>query len=148
MNKKDVINKLREYEQFVEKLKVDLKEIEGILKDKASKYKDWEDVKHVVRTVKEFKEKDVDMSVRLDIGDDVMVSGEISDYESTYVCIGLGYMLEMDCDEANKYSDIRLKLLKKEIDHYRELAVGVKVHIKMTLLAMHELQASVAHVAD
>ncbi|XP_018570358.1 uncharacterized protein LOC108910282 [Anoplophora glabripennis] len=143
MNSKEVERKIEEYEQFVEKrLKEDLKDIEVILNSKVSKYKDWEDVKQIVKTLKEFKAKDSDMSVRLDIGRGILLTGEIEDFESTYVCIGLGYMLEMDCDEANKYSDIRLKLLKKEIDHFRKLAVDVKVHIKMVLLAINELQVS------
>lgn len=143
MNYEEVEKKIKDYEQFIEtKLKEDLKDIEVILNDKVSKYKHWEDVKKIVKTVKEFKEKDTDMSVRLDVGGGILLTGEITDFENTYICIGLNYMLEMDCEEANKYSDIRLKLLKKEIEHFRKLAVDVKVHIKMMLLAINELQAS------
>lgn len=144
MNYEDTEKKIKEYEQFVEnRLKEDLKDIEVILNDKVSKYKNWEDVKETVKTVKEFREKDSDMSVRLDIGNGIVLNGEITDFENTYICIGLDYILEMDCDEANKYSDIRLKLLKKEIEHFRKLAVDVKVHIKMVLLAISELQSLV-----
>ncbi|CAH0546117.1 unnamed protein product [Brassicogethes aeneus] len=140
----EVVNKkINEYEKYIEeKLKSDLKEIELKLSDKVKKYKDWEDVKEIAKTVKEFKEKDRDMLVRVDIGNNIQVTGEITDYERTYVKIGLGYLLEMECREADKYSDIRLRLLKKEIDHLRKLAVNVKVHIKLVLLAINELQAS------
>ncbi|KAJ8926157.1 hypothetical protein NQ314_021500 [Rhamnusium bicolor] len=143
----DIQRKIKEYETFVEdKLKEDLKDIEAILNEKTTKYKEWEDVKQVVKTVKEFKEKDSDMSVRLDIGSGIMATGEITDFENTYVCIGLGYMLQMDCDEADKYSNIRIKLLKREIDHFRKLAVDVKVHIKLVLLAINELRSSLEPV--
>ncbi|KAJ8946032.1 hypothetical protein NQ318_023281 [Aromia moschata] len=106
MNPVAVQKKIQEYDIFVEeKLKTDLKDIERILNNKVSKYKDWDDVKLV------FKEKDSDMILRADIGKGIMVSGEVTDFESVYVLIGLGYMLEMDCDEADKYSDIRMKSL-------------------------------------
>ncbi|KAG5870920.1 hypothetical protein JTB14_004141 [Gonioctena quinquepunctata] len=120
---KEVKKKIEDYEHFIE--------------DR------WQEVKQVVKTVREFKEKDRDMLVRLDIGCGIMATGEITDFERTYVDIGLGYKLEMDCDEADKYSDIRLKLLTKEIEHFRNLAVDVKVHIKLVLLAINELQASI-----
>lgn len=143
MSTEVVQQKIKEYEHFIEdRLKNDLKDIEFILNDKVTKYKEWEEVKQVVKTVKDFKSRNRDMSVRLDVGGGIMASGEITDYETTYVCIGLGYMLEMDCDEADKYSDIRLRLLKKEIDHFRKMAVDVKINIKMVLLAINELQAS------
>ncbi|CAH1972584.1 unnamed protein product [Acanthoscelides obtectus] len=140
----EINHKVLEYENFIEeRLKRDLKDIEFILQDKVTKYKEWEEVKQVTRTVRDFKEKKRDMALRIEVGNGIMTCGEISDYERTYVCIGLGYMLEMDCDEAEKYADIRLKILKKEIDHLRNMAVEVKVHIKMVLLAISELQASV-----
>lgn len=143
MAKENIPEKIQDYERFIEeKLKIDLKEIEVILNEKVSKYKEWEEVKNVVETVKDFKKQDSDMLVRVDIGSGIMVTGEVTDYERTYICIGLDYMLEMDPEEAEKYSDIRLRLLKKEIDHFRKLAVNIKVHIKLVLLAINELQTS------
>ncbi|CAG9816343.1 unnamed protein product [Phaedon cochleariae] len=128
MDTEDISKKIKVYENFLQdRLKKDLKEIEKILDDKSTKYNEWEDVKQVVKTVCEFKEKDRDMKVMFDLGQGTMASGEISDYERTYINIGLGYMLEMDCKEADGYADIRLRLLKKEIDHFRKMAVDIKV---------------------
>ncbi|XP_023016149.1 protein UXT homolog [Leptinotarsa decemlineata] len=144
MHSADIQKKIEEYNNFIEvKLKNDLKDIEKLLDDKSVKLKDWQEVKQVLKTVREFREKDRDMSVRVDIGGGVLSTSEITDFERTYVSIGLGYMLEMDCDEADKYADIRLRLLTKEINHFRNLAVDVKVHIKLVLLAINELQASI-----
>ncbi|CAG9856051.1 unnamed protein product [Phyllotreta striolata] len=143
MNPEEVQEKIKQYENFIEdRLKNDLKEIELILKTKVEKHKDWEEVKEMTKLLRTFKEKNRDMAVKVDIGNGFMVQGEISDYERNYIQIGLGYMLEMDCDEADKYSDIRMKLLQKEIAHFRKLAVDIKVHIKLTLLAMSELQGT------
>lgn len=143
MNPKDIENKIKKYELFVEEnLKKDLKDIEKILSDKSRKYEEWEDVKQVVKTLREFKEKDRDMKIRVDVGCETFVSGEVTDFDTTYIDIGKGYLLQMDCDEADKYSDIRMRLLKKEIDHFRKMVVDVKVHIKLVLLAINELQSS------
>lgn len=144
MNSNEINQKVKEYENFIEEvLKNDLKEIELALKDKVLKYKDWEEVKQMADIVKEFDEKDQDMFVKVDLGKGILVDGEICDYNHTYISIGLGILLEMDFDEAVKYSDIRLRLLKKEINHFRKLAVDIKVHIKMVLLAINELQKSI-----
>lgn len=140
----ETLEKIKEYEHFVENtLKNDLREIEKCVNEKVVQYKDWEEVKQMTDILKEFKQKDRDMLVKVDIGDGIMVNGEISDYEQTFVNVGLGIILELNCEETLKYSDIRLRLLKKEIDHLRKLAVDVKVHIKMTLLAINELQKSI-----
>ncbi|XP_044270121.1 protein UXT-like [Tribolium madens] len=142
INPEEMNKKIREYETFLEDtLKRDLAEVQKILKDKVKKYKEWEEVKQVTKTINEFKEKDRDMVVRVGLGCGVHVTGEVSDYERTFVNIGLGCLLEMDCDEADKYSDIRMRSLKKDIEHYRNLAVHVKVNIKMVLLAINELQS-------
>lgn len=142
MSFEEVNNKVKQYETFIEEtLKRDLKEVQDILDDKVEKYKDWEQVKEVTKTMKEFKAKDRDMNVRVELGCGVHVQGEVSDYERTYVNVGLGYLLEMDCDEADKYSDIRMRSLNRDIDHYRQLAVSIKVNIKMVLLAINELQS-------
>ncbi|RZC36772.1 Prefoldin domain containing protein [Asbolus verrucosus] len=142
MNPEELNNKIKGYETFLEEtLKKDLSDVQDILKEKIRKYKEWEEVKQITKTLNEFKEKDRDMPVRVGLGCGVHVNGEVIDYERTYISIGLGYLLEMDCDEANKYSNIRMRSLKRDIDHYRKLAVTVKVNIKMVLLAINELQS-------
>lgn len=141
MKSADVLRKVEEYKNFLENtLKNDLAEVQKILNDKVEKHKEWEEVIEVTKTLSEFKEKDRDMTVRVGLGNGVNAIGEVTDYERTYICIGLGYMLEMDCEEAKKYAEIRMKSLKRDINHYRALAVNVKVNIKMVLLAISELQ--------
>ncbi|KAJ3663696.1 hypothetical protein Zmor_007927 [Zophobas morio] len=142
MNPQEVGTKVREYHSFLEDtLKRDLADVQAKLEDKVKQYKEWEEVKQVTKALDEFKEKDCDMVVRMGLGCGVHVTGEVSDYERTYVDVGLGYFLEMDTKEADKYSDIRMRSLKKDIEHYRKLAVHIKVNIKMVLLAINELQS-------
>uniref|UniRef100_A0AAR5NYP4 Uncharacterized protein n=1 Tax=Dendroctonus ponderosae TaxID=77166 RepID=A0AAR5NYP4_DENPD len=122
----DINGKLKEYECFIEdKLKRDLRDIELLLNSKAAQCEEWNELKTM-----------------FELGNGVAAFGSISDYETTFVDVGLGYLLEMQPNEAGKYADIRLRLLQKEMLHLRELAVGVKVRIKMVLLAIGELQAS------
>ncbi|CAG9841038.1 unnamed protein product [Diabrotica balteata] len=143
MNVNEVQEKVKEYENFIEdKLKRDLEDIVVILKDKSTKLKDWEEVKTTVKTIRRSKEKNRDMVVKVNIGGGILAQGEISDLEQIYIDVGLGYMLEMNHEEADRYADIRMNLLKKEIAHFRKMAVDVKVNIKLILLALSELQAT------
>ncbi|XP_060520695.1 uncharacterized protein LOC132698555 [Cylas formicarius] len=143
MNESEIREKINDYEKFVqEKLKKDLKDIEALLLNKSQEHKDWKEAQIVARNLQEFKDKDRDMNVMFDMGHNIMCSGEISNCETIYVDIGLNNLLEMNCEELDKYADIRLKLLSKEIEHFRKLAVNVKVHIKMVLLAINELQST------
>ncbi|ENN80808.1 protein UXT homolog [Dendroctonus ponderosae] len=139
----DINGKLKEYECFIEdKLKRDLRDIELLLNSKAAQCEEWNELKTMVGAIKDHRTKDRDMQLQFELGNGVAAFGSISDYETTFVDVGLGYLLEMQPNEAGKYADIRLRLLQKEMLHLRELAVGVKVRIKMVLLAIGELQAS------
>lgn len=139
----DINAKLQEYESFIEnKLKPDLRDIELLLNSKATQCEEWNELKTMVSAIKDHKTKDRDMQIQFELGNGVVAFGSIGDYEATYVDVGLGCLLEMHPDEAEKYADIRLRLLQKEILHLRQLAVGVKMHIKTGLLAIGELQAT------
>lgn len=134
-------NKIKEYENFLEDvLKKDLKEIEEKLQKNVEKYDDWESLQHTIHTWQRLKEKDLKMLVPL--GSSVNVNAITEDYNTLFVDIGVGCLLEMNFDEALKYSDIRKKVLKKDIGHYRQLAVEVKVKIKLVLLGVNELIAT------
>lgn len=117
--------------------------MEEALDKKSKAYKAWEEVKAVVKHWKYIKEKDRDTNIQVDIGCGVSVFAEVTEFDKMNIDIGLGIMLEMDYDEAEKYADIRLNLIRKEINHLRNLAVDIKVHIKLVLLAVYELQLSV-----
>ncbi|KAL1488432.1 hypothetical protein ABEB36_014905 [Hypothenemus hampei] len=142
----EVTEKIKEYENFVEnKLKQDLKDIETVLFNKSIENKEWTELKIMVSTIEDFKSKDRDMNIHFHLNHDINAFATISDYETTYVDVGLGYLLEMNATEATKYADIRLNLLRKEINHLRQLAVNVKVHIKLALLAIAELQTTLTN---
>lgn len=139
MSSKEVATKITEYENFIEhNLKVDLKEIEQCLSSVVEKYRKWEDMKQTINILKSLTERDLNIQVPL--GLDVFVNAEVNDFNSVIVDLGLGCHLEMDYNEAMKYADIRMKSLKKEIEHYRSMAVTCKVKIKTLLLGIHSLQ--------
>lgn len=143
MNNQDIEEKLSRYEHFIEyKLKIDLKQVEETLRIKNVMYQEWDEVENMSKTVQEFKEKDRDMNLKFELANGVMAQSEVTDFNCVYVDIGLGYMLDMEPDEAIKYATIRKNILKKEVEHYRKLAVDIKVHIKFVLLALNELQAT------
>lgn len=138
MNGNEKKIKVNEYEEFLEKkLRVDLKDIEEVLKTKFDKYRRWEELKEIVKLWRRLENRDVNLQVPIGYG--IHVNAETIEYDKVFVDVGLGCFLVMNYEEADKYSDIRMRVLKKEIDHYRSLAVQVKVKIKLTLLALNEL---------
>lgn len=138
---KEIQKKVQNYENYIEeRLKTDLKSIEEVLQQKNDKYQEWQDIKNVARHWNYLREKDRDVDLQIDIGDGVNVFGEVTEFDTLFVDIGAGILLEMDCVEAEKYANIRMNVLRKEIAHLRKLAVNVKVHIKLVLLAIYELQ--------
>ncbi|KAJ8981191.1 hypothetical protein NQ317_014835 [Molorchus minor] len=125
----------RNMKNYVEdKLKTDLKDIDVILKGKASKYKDWDDVKQVAKTVREFKERDSDMALTVKL-----------QILKVYMCaLDLAICWKWTAARSRQILGYQDEGFKKEIDHFRKLAVDVKVHIKLVLLAINELQATLS----
>ncbi|KAK9747509.1 Prefoldin subunit [Popillia japonica] len=133
-----VDNKIKEYENFLEDvLKKDLREIDIKLNQSVEKYEEWENLQNTIRIWQTLNEKDLKMLVPL--GNNINVNATAEDYDKLLVDIGVGCLLEMSFEEALKYSNIRMKVVKKDIDHYRQLAVHVKVKMKLVLLGINEL---------
>nr|XP_022906469.1 protein UXT-like [Onthophagus taurus] len=138
MSSQLIQNKVKEYESFIEDvLKKDLKDIEVKLSKSVGKHGEWEELQTTIALLRRFKDRELNLLVPLDCG--VSVNAETDDYNRLLVNIGAGCFLELDYDEAHKYADIRLRIVKKEIDHYRDLAAKVKAKIKITLLAIDQL---------
>lgn len=144
MKPNEVEAKIKEYETYVEDtLKRDLKCIQEELAKQDEVHKEWEDVKNTTKHWKRIKQRDCDTDLQIDLGCGVSAFAEVTELDKMYIDIGLGILLEMDHEEANKYADIRLRYISKQIAHLRKLAVNVKVHIKLILLAIYELQSSI-----
>ncbi|XP_045470261.1 uncharacterized protein LOC123677650 [Harmonia axyridis] len=144
MKIEDIEEKIKKYELYIEEdLKNDLKKVDDTLRLKNSMYQEWEEVENMSKTIQEFNEKDRDMLLKLELGDGVLVQGEVTNFNDVFVDIGLGHILKMEPVEAIKYAGIRKNILKKEVDHNRKLAVEIKTRIKFTLLAISELQSTI-----
>lgn len=137
----EIQSKVKTYEEYIEdRLKPDLKSIDEVLQQKSEKYQEWQDLKNVVKHWKFLRGKNRDVDLQIEVGSGVNAFAEVTELDRLFIDVGAGIMLEMDCEEAEKYADIRMNVLRKEIAHLRTLAVNVKVHIKLVLLAMCELQ--------
>lgn len=140
MDESDKDRKIEEYQKFIEEtLKVDLKEIETNLEKKFDKFKQWEELKDIIAMLR--MKDNQDLNLQVPVGCNIYVNAETETNDTIIVDVGLGCLLEMNYVEGEKYCNIRMGLLKKEIEHYRSLAVNVKVKIKLTLLAINELKS-------
>lgn len=141
MSRSEIELKIKTYEDYLEdRLKSDLKCIENHLKQKSETYQEWQEIKSVGKYWKHLRKKNCDANVQVEVGNGVNVFAKVTEFDRLLVDIGAGILLEMDCEEACKYATIRMNVLRKEITHLRQMAVNVKVHIKLVLLAMYELQ--------
>lgn len=141
MTRSEIELKLKTYEDYLEdRLKYDLKCIEDHLRQKSEIYQEWLEIKNVGKYWKYLQKKNCDANVQVEIGNGVNTFAKVKEFDRLLVDIGAGVLLEMDCEEACKYATIRMNVLRKEITHLRRMAVNVKVHIKLVLLAMYELQ--------
>ncbi|XP_018331170.1 protein UXT homolog [Agrilus planipennis] len=136
-------NKIEEYENFIEKkLKRDLAEIEEILEKKYENYSHWADLKSLIQGLKLQQNEEKEYDIAVDMGCSVFAHGRIEEENVVFVNIGCECYLPMDYNEASKYADIRIKVIEREMEHYRKLAVQVKMNIKLFLLAIEELNTN------
>lgn len=144
--KSEIQSKIETYNDFIEdKLKEDLKHTQIALEKLHEEKQNWMDAKLNFKMLRTFKEKCPQQDLCMDIplaewgNKSITASTIITDVEKVHVDIGCGVRLTMELDHADKYADIRLKLIEKQIEHYMDMAVQIKVHIKVTLLAVNEL---------
>lgn len=137
--KMDVTEKILQYQSFIdENLMQDLKDIEGRLNRLYSEETEYSQLKSSVQAIKEnYKEG---FKTQVEVGCDMFIQAEVSNVSEIIVDVGLGYHLEMDTEETIRYSDIRLNILKLQIEHALKQTIKIKGHIKLVLLAIHELK--------
>ncbi|XP_017769982.1 PREDICTED: protein UXT homolog [Nicrophorus vespilloides] len=142
----EVKKKLEEYQDFLENtLKVDLKEIEGKLNATANELEKWIKLKNFTSKILPSYRDNVkfDLNVYNRIVEmeecEMFVRATVEDFNKVYIDIGCNCLLQMDLEEATKYASIRIRVIEKKIVHYSELAVKVKVNIKVVLLAIQQL---------
>lgn len=141
MEKTTAEEKVETYGAFIEtKLKKDLLEVNKCLNKKAEDHKHWTQLKNIIGQLRKCKPNCDQVLTKVHFGLDIYMTAELEEDDRILVNIGCDCVMEMSYDEAEKYADIRLKLLRKEIDHWRKQACAIKAHIKLVLLAIHEIK--------
>lgn len=133
--------KISAYEDFInDRLKKDLKDVETLCCKKTDDYKNWQELQNFIKHVQ--KKKHDELTTTFEFGFGVYMAAKLEQLDKLIVCIGCNCYLEMYYDEADKYVELRMKYLKKEIDFLRQQAVKIKAHIKLVLLGISELKGS------
>lgn len=133
--------KVETYRAFIErKLKKDLLEVNEFLDKKVEDHKRWTQLKHIIGQLRKCKPNCDEVLTKVHFGLDIYMTAVLEEDDRILVNVGCDCVMEMSYDEAEKYADIRLKLLRKEIDHWRKQACAIKAHIKVVLLAIHEIK--------
>lgn len=133
--------KILKFENFInETLKGDLAAYEKKLDTKTSDVAEFIQLRTMINTLKSMKADEKGFKTKLDLGNSIFVQAKVDDASTILLNAGLGHFVELSLEEALHIIDIRIKLLEKQIEHLRKQIAQTKAHIKLTLLALQELQ--------
>ena len=135
--------KVVKYEQFLnERLRSDLKVVlrkrDAILEDLS----EYSQLKNTIELLQTQKSQNTPLKSMIDLGCNFYSSAKIPDCSKIFVCVGLGFVLEMTLDEALVFIDKKTSKLSKKVEILSEQASEISARIKVVLEGLNELQFS------
>lgn len=139
--------RITQIEAFInDVLKEDLKQLELHLNQFNEEIMEYVQLKNTVQT---FREHIPDgYKTQLNIGSNIFMQARVKQMDKILVNVGKDVYLEMDMQEAIRYSDMRVKILTKQADVVREESIKKRTQIKMALIAMSEREKLLAGVDE
>lgn len=117
-------------------LKEDLKQLELHLNQFNEEIMEYVQLKNTVQTFGDHMPDGY--KTQLNIGSNIFMQARVKQMDKILVNVGKEVYLEMDMQEAIRYSDMRVKILTKQADVVREESIKKRTQIKMALIAMSE----------
>ncbi|KAH8403030.1 hypothetical protein KR222_003437 [Zaprionus bogoriensis] len=139
--------RITQIEEFInDVLKEDLRQLELHLNQFNEEIMEYVQLKNTVQTFGDHMPDGY--KTQLNIGSNIFMQARVKQMDKILVNVGKDVYLEMDMQEAIRYSDMRVKILGKQADVVREESVKKRTQIKMALIAISEreklLQADVS----
>lgn len=123
-------------------LKEDLKQLELHLNQFNEEIMEYVQLKNTIQTFGDHMPDGY--KTQLNIGSNIFMQARVKQMDKILVNIGKEVYLEMDMQEAIRYSDMRVKILTKQADVVREESIKKRTQIKMALIAMSERERLLA----
>lgn len=129
--------RITQIEAFInDVLKEDLKHLELHLNQFNEEIMEYVQLKNTVQTFGDHMPDGY--KTQLNIGSNIFMQARVKQMDKILVNVGKEVYLEMDMQEAIRYSDMRVKILTKQADVVREESIKKRTQIKMALIAMSE----------
>lgn len=129
--------RITQIEAFInDVLKEDLKQLELHLNQFNEEIMEYVQLKNTVQTFGDHMPDGY--KTQLNIGSNIFMQARVKQMDKILVNVGKEVYLEMDMQEAIRYSDMRVKILTKQADVVREESIKKRTQIKMALIAMSE----------
>lgn len=123
-------------------LKEDLKQLELHLNQFNEEIMEYVQLKNTIQTFGDHMPDGY--KTQLNIGSNIFMQARVKQMDKILVNVGKEVYLEMDMQEAIRYSDMRVKILTKQADVVREESIKKRTQIKMALIAMSERERLLA----
>ena len=132
--------KVERYEHFVnERLRTDLR---AVLDNRDRVYGDiaeYVQLKQVIEQIKQ-QDKQSPLKTMVDLGCNTYAQARVDDCSRIVVAVGLGFYLEMELDEADKFIDKKVEQLTTKAQELSKQSSEINARIKIVLEALKELQ--------
>lgn len=139
--------RITQLEAFInDVLKEDLKQLELHLNQFNEEIMEYVQLKNTVQTFREHMQDGY--KTQLNIGSNIFMQARVKQMDKILVNVGKDVYIEMDMQEAIRYSDMRVKILTKQADVVREESIKKRTQIKMALIAMSEREKLLAGVDE
>lgn len=135
--------RITQIEAFInDVLKEDLKQLELHLNQFNEEIMEYVQLKNTIQTFGDHMPDGY--KTQLNIGSNIFMQARVKQMDKILVNVGKEVYLEMDMQEAIRYSDMRVKILTKQADVVREESIKKRTQIKMALIAMSERERLLA----
>lgn len=135
--------RITQIEAFInDVLKEDLKQLELHLNQFNEEIMEYVQLKNTIQTFGDHMPDGY--KTQLNIGSNIFMQARVKQMNKILVNVGKDVYLEMDMQEAIRYSDMRVKILTKQADVVREESIKKRTQIKMALIAMSERERLLA----
>ena len=136
-----MLSKVIKYESFVnDRLKSDLKTVLECRSKLFTQIASYETLKTCIEKMKQTPTGE--MKALSDLGCNFYCKAKVLDTSKMCVEVGLGFFVELTLDEAHRFVERKLEMLKRECEMITEEATQINAKIRLVLEALSEIQLS------
>lgn len=135
------LSKVIKYEAFVnDRLKSDLKAVVECRDKLFSQISSYESLKTCIEKIKQTSAGEI--KALSDLGCNFYCKAKVLDTSKIYVEVGLGFFVELTLDEAHRFVEKKLEMIRHDCEIVTEEATQINAKIRLVLEALNEIQFS------